>query len=251
MSAKIMGAVWDLDLPANEQIVLLALADHADHAGNNVFPSNGLVAWKCGISSRSVTRIKKQLCDRGILVTVSEEAGRVKEHRINLSAGKLKQPFESEWTKNSEPTPCQSVTPDKSNPLTDGAQPPDKNGNSAANPLTAACHPNRHKEEPSLLEPSLTDGFEIFWKAYPYKVAKGAAVKAWSKIIQKKIPLTVILTAIEQQKDSVLSKTRDGGKFIPFPASWLNAERYLDEVQQPKKAKIENGDTWGNFIPKY
>ena len=64
MSALVMGQVWNLDLPQNEQSVLLALADHADHNGGNVFPSNGLVAWKIGVSEDTVRRAKKKLEER-------------------------------------------------------------------------------------------------------------------------------------------------------------------------------------------
>lgn len=95
MSAKISGAVWDLELSAAHLLVLLALADHADHNGNNVYPSMGLVAWKTGYSVRQVKRIVKQLTADKLLIAVSKTPGKVTKYRINLAAGKTKAPFET------------------------------------------------------------------------------------------------------------------------------------------------------------
>jgi len=68
MSVKIMGLVWDLDIPQNEKFVLLAYADHADHNGDNMFPSVALVAKKTGYSERSVQRTTRSLEEKGYLV---------------------------------------------------------------------------------------------------------------------------------------------------------------------------------------
>ena len=64
MSGKITGLVWESDLPQNEKYVLLAYADHADHEGNGIFPSVGLIAWKTGYTPRNIKRIKKILIEK-------------------------------------------------------------------------------------------------------------------------------------------------------------------------------------------
>jgi len=69
-------------------------------------------------------------------------------------------------------------------------------------------------------------GFEDFWKAYPRKVSKPAAQKAWKKIDPAKLPL--MLEAIERQRQCE-QWIKDGGAFIPHPATWLNGERWNDE----------------------
>lgn len=93
MSVKYMGAVWDLDLPHPKQSILLAMADHADHDGNNIFPSVGLVAWKTGYSVNQARRIIQQLVKDGLLVPVSERPGEVKRYRMDLSKAKRKEPY--------------------------------------------------------------------------------------------------------------------------------------------------------------
>jgi len=72
-------------------------------------------------------------------------------------------------------------------------------------------------------------GFDDFWKAYPRKVGKDAARKAWAA---KKPPLDETLAAIEAQKGTD-QWTKDGGKFIPHPATWLNQGRWQDEITAP------------------
>lgn len=92
MSGKIMGKVWDLALPHNQLLVLLALADHADHEGHNVYPSLGLVAWKTGYSEQQVRRVIRSLVDDGILIVTSRNPGKPNRYSIDVSAGKLKTP---------------------------------------------------------------------------------------------------------------------------------------------------------------
>ena len=65
--------VWDYVLTPEEQIVLLAFADHADHNGEHAWPSIPLLAWKTGLSERTIYRVirgeKAQLArgGRGVL----------------------------------------------------------------------------------------------------------------------------------------------------------------------------------------
>lgn len=104
-----MGKVWDLDLPHNQLLVLLALADHADHEGNNVFPSLGLVAWKTGYSEQQVRRVLRSLEKVGILQAVERKPGKVTRYRIILEAGTQKLPRVI--------TPSKMSVLTKSNPL--------------------------------------------------------------------------------------------------------------------------------------
>lgn len=94
MAAKIVGHVWDLELPAPQRLVLLAMADHADHEGKNVYPSIGLIAWKTGYSERQVKRIIKALVSSGILELVKSPRGKVRHYHIHLDKGVTKQPFQ-------------------------------------------------------------------------------------------------------------------------------------------------------------
>jgi hypothetical protein len=71
--------------------------------------------------------------------------------------------------------------------------------------------------------------FDAFWAAYPRKVAKGAASRAWGRLLPSAELGVVILAAVERQRASP-QWTKDGGQFIPHPATWLSQERWLDET---------------------
>lgn len=85
------------------------------------------------------------------------------------------------------------------------------------------------KDSSSNVENRLTL-FEEFWKAYPRKVGKGAALRIWQKVVKPDLNLSkTIQASILAQKRS-LAWSKDGGMFIPHPATWLNQQRWLDEL---------------------
>jgi len=66
--------------------------------------------------------------------------------------------------------------------------------------------------------------WEEFWKAYPRKTAKQAALKAWKKV--KVTDLPALMVSLEDHKGS--EQWQRG--IIPHPATWLNGRRWEDEV---------------------
>jgi hypothetical protein len=90
MSGKTTGKVWDLDLPHNQLIVLLAMADHADHNDGNIYPGVPLVAWKTGYSINQTRRIIQSLVKLGVLQEQSRPTGKAIRYRIDFNAGKQK-----------------------------------------------------------------------------------------------------------------------------------------------------------------
>ena len=80
--------------------------------------------------------------------------------------------------------------------------------------------------------------FDAFWNAYPKKVGKGAAEKAFKKIKPSGELLQKMLDAIVVQKQSDQWR-RDNGQYIPNPATWLNQTRWEDEgTAQPNNQDI-------------
>lgn len=86
---------------------------------------------------------------------------------------------------------------------------------------------------------SRASAFDAFWSAYPKKVGKGAAEKAFSKLSPALLPQ--MLSAIDTQKKSDQWK-KDGGQFIPNPATWLNQRRWEDELTKPSGGFAYNTD---------
>lgn len=80
---------------------------------------------------------------------------------------------------------------------------------------------------------SISEDFEVFWAAYPRKVGKKDAQRAFAKAV---MPLSILLDALEKQKRSQ-QWTKDNGQYIPYPATWLNGRRWEDETQSETIAK--------------
>jgi hypothetical protein len=81
------------------------------------------------------------------------------------------------------------------------------------------------------------DAFNTFWQAYPKKVAKPQALKAFNKLKPDNQLLQQMLSAIEKQKKSP-EWTKQSGQFIPYPGTWLNDYRWEDEqVDMPAQGK--------------
>ena len=85
-------------------------------------------------------------------------------------------------------------------------------------------HPNTKKKR-SAQGQSVSGDFERFWQAYPRKVAKQAARRAFARV---DVPLERLLQALEQQKTETQWQ-RENGRYIPHPVTWLNQGRWEDE----------------------
>lgn len=80
-------------------------------------------------------------------------------------------------------------------------------------------------------------GFTRFWDSFPRRVAKKDARKAWAKLNPSPALVDQICAALEWQ---VSAFQWDGAKadYCPYPASYLNAERWLDERRKAPRAAI-------------
>ena len=72
--------------------------------------------------------------------------------------------------------------------------------------------------------------FDEFYDAYVKKVAKGRARKAWAKLTpaQKELALDA---AKEHNRRTAAWRTRNSDPRIPYPATWLNDERWEDDPE--------------------
>jgi hypothetical protein len=79
-----------------------------------------------------------------------------------------------------------------------------------------------------LVQETNDNGFETFWAVYPKKAGKVPAKKSFAKAIKKR-PLAEMLADLDRFKRSDQWR-RDGGQYIPHAATWLNQERWNDEL---------------------
>jgi hypothetical protein len=105
-------------------------------------------------------------------------------------------------------------------------------------------HTKENTKEKNISSPGSQKGtneidpdFGIFWskEGYPKRVAKGAALRAWNSAKKRGIipPIEKILEVLKKQKNSEQWQ-KDNGKFIPHPATWLNQQRWDDELPEGK-----------------
>ena len=104
------------------------------------------------------------------------------------------------------------------------------------------------------------DLFERFWAAYPKKKSKGQARRAWDKLKPGSTMVDRMLLAIERAKQSE-DWQKDGGQYIPYPATWLNAEGWEDEEPgtdpPPDRPPVKmhwvvpnpDSDNWEDLVP--
>lgn len=77
--------------------------------------------------------------------------------------------------------------------------------------------------------------FDDFWSVYPRKQKRKEAQVAWRRIHPSLHQ--AVLSGVERWKRSD-QWNRDGGQYIPMPTSFLNGERWTDEVEVGVSATI-------------
>jgi hypothetical protein len=85
-----------------------------------------------------------------------------------------------------------------------------------------------------------TSAFAEFYAAYPKKKNRGDAERAFKKLNPDTELLKKILSAIESAKRTS-GWLKDDGQFIPYPATWLNARGWEDELTTKSTGKPWDG----------
>jgi len=82
-----MGAIFELDIPAPEKLVLLAMADHAHDDGTKCWPSISRIAKKSSTTGRGVQKIIRRLEQVHFLRRVGRHTKGMFEYQICLDRG--------------------------------------------------------------------------------------------------------------------------------------------------------------------
>ena len=85
------------------------------------------------------------------------------------------------------------------------------------------------------IESMYSKQFDSFWEHYPHKVDKARARKAFRKIDRKKLKLVV-----EGAQRFAEDPNLPARAYIPYPATWLNGERWEDG---PLPARSKRGES--------
>ena len=116
---------------------------------------------------------------------------------------------------------------------------------SPPDPLITPLKERVSKDTPKKSPPNAS-AFAQFWAAYPKKKNKVDAEKAFKSV---KEPIETLLEAIEAQKLSP-EWQKEGGQFIPYPATWLRRGAWMDEAPAlPQQEGAEEAPPLSRWIP--
>lgn len=231
MSVKLMEMVFRLgpEIGAPERLILIAIADHANRSGE-CWPSMKRLAERCGLSERMARYHVRSLQDRGLIeVEIMRGRGNANRYRVTLENRQPIADFDPPKTGN--PLPIKQPK-NRQNPTRVNTRKTGKTGNIC--PENRQCIAGEPSKEPKkditpLYPPKPkrsrspqtdTPEFVRFWGAYPRRVGKGQARRAWATAIKKTDPETIIAAA---------HQVEDRQQYTPHPATWLNGERWADE----------------------
>lgn len=74
--------------------------------------------------------------------------------------------------------------------------------------------------------------FDTFWNAYPKKVAKQKAYRAFCKLSPDAETAGRMVLDVERRKRTEQWR-KEGGQYIPYPATYINDRRWEDQVDVP------------------
>lgn len=231
MSVRVTGLVWDADLPQAKKFVLLALADHADHEGRNVYPSVERTAWKTGYSERQIQRIIRELEDDGILQAVKNLNGG-RGQPVNYSIILTNLPNRAGWE---APKRVTSATEKGDISATERVTSATRKGDTAMSPepsIESSLEPSEKTPlTPLELDAECEATFISFWTNYPgrRRVDKEKCRKWWSVHVcrakDRHMFAASIHRGLARWKESP-DWVKDGGEFVPMPYTWLNNKRW-------------------------
>ena len=200
MSIQVMQAVWQHSkADGRARLVLLAIADRQGEIG--AWPSLATIAKMVNASERSVQRDIDYLQNIGELEVHYQQAPTRSHYKSNLYFVRL--PGVTEM-----PTGVTNAEAGVTNTAT---------GVTAVGVQSL----NRTIIEP--LENSLvSDMFNEFWKEYPKKSDKRAALRAFKSAINRSSFEEILAGTIRYANDPNLPEL----KYIKHPATWLNADAW-------------------------
>ena len=217
------AASTDGRLSRSNIAVLISILDRLNGGTGEAWPGKAAIAKDALVHEATAKDGVRRLVALGYLARESGGKGQSNRYRIGTAptGGEL-----ATSRRVAPPRRCESASPVGVKRLRKGGVNP--------GPEHTELNLLNEPAETNLLK---TGGFAGFWLAYPKKVSKPAAEKAWraKKLDTKAAEIIADLTA----------RTATGGpwkfvelRYVPNPATYLNNERWKDEWRQPSKAEL-------------
>lgn len=273
----------DANLPPNASRVATMIASYLNSRTGKAWPSQATLADQLGMSKDTVRRCVAALVEAGHLdaetgdgrghatvYRLAEKGGVAatlsKKKKGSTAARKRVAPLRHKGLHGCNPNLLKE--PEDKNrgniPLTplvrETAQEGDlfKDHPEPKFPVTAISLPglindsNRGDREPGPANSDADDkAFEQFWLAYPRREAKGAARKAWRAVLKTGASPAVIIDGARRYgaRRAAVPDPAERHRFTAMPATWLRAERWADEAQEPPAGCVTIDGATGEPIP--
>lgn len=223
MSNAALDWAFRMPITGAAKAVLVALANLANKDGI-AWPSTATIALHAGVAKRHVLRVLADL----------ERRGAVKIERRNRAVSEYKLAIGTIVSGDMASLDGPNQSGDMVSPSGDiSAFQHVKSGDMASSSgdmvSPKPLEPSK-KEEPSITqraharEVAPPDGFAAFWSAYPRKVGKGQAERAYRTATKATDPDTILAALVAYPFD--LGRPQ----FIPHASTWLNGKRWLDQI---------------------
>lgn len=211
---------------AGAKFVLVALADYADQDWS-CYPSQERLA---SMTEQGVRTVRRHLADLEALGLIRREQRRVDGHRTSDRFYLLPAKTAASQPANDD-TPTGQIVQNQpaklaGYPLEEPLENLLVTGTPETDTLVGVLDPHRPTTSRATVA-AVDVEFETFWKAYPRKVGKGAAVKAY-RAARRKASLTEILAGLDAYRTN-----KPDWQDYAHPSSWLNAERWADDYGRP------------------
>jgi len=272
--------ILDPEMSAMAVRVYCILAHHVNRTSGTAWPSHATIAGYLGISDRgTVIKYLTELRERGWIdwrrratpggrasnlyrlnahpsqsrqaPTLADTEAKVGERLLSAVGERLHEPYRDEPDRDLTPP-----TPQGGRTAADGGEPLE--GQTDVLELLGVEHPassrpaparrNRTKVEPL---PDTDPRFTALWATYPRRAGKGDARKALAKALTR-APWAEIYAGVQRFAADPNLPT-DGSK-IPYPATWLNGDRWEDDpepVRYDGAQRPSAAAQWGAVMDAY
>jgi hypothetical protein len=256
--------ISDQRLTDLQKVVAVALSFYFNRGTDGGYVKQKVLAKKVGCSRRAVQLAIDALAEAG---HISVEIG-TGEEETNIYT-MLNAAAEETISEPDNDPPCESPFAPHANPrshppgiqIRTPCEPPFAHKEPVQEPVQTPVQETCAEESPSTIDSSRgavnvpmiinientittesQTGFDQFWQIFPRKVAKGAALKAYTRIIKSKhaTESELLSGAIRYAQEQRGADPR----YVKHPATWLNGWCWQDQPQMPARlGKITQADT--------
>jgi hypothetical protein len=221
MSCYAVRAVLDRSkAKGSARLLLVILAEHLNEKTRRCDPSVATLAREANTTPRTVARLLAELKVDGE-IEIATGGGRNHCNAYTIRAAE--NPDSDDIVSDENPDTRDRVSSSETlTPVTgfDG----ETLTNQVRNPDNVVRRTIRNQKDIS--HAGEDSDFTAFWSAYPRKVAKPAALKAW-RSAKDRPSLADLLAALDRHKGS---EQWQAARFIPHPATWINGQRWDDQL---------------------